>query len=89
MKKDCLFQYATKQKIFEDTELITREKADELWEKWQEHIKEHWDSFYSPEMCIWVNCNSNTDYHTVRKEIDYRDCKLENGTFYKVTKTKI
>lgn len=88
-KNNCLFQYATQQKIIEDTDLITREEAEELWTKYQNDIKNNWDEFHSPQMCIWVDCEKNTSYHTVGKEIDYRDCELENGRFYRVTKELI
>lgn len=89
MKKDCLFQYGTRQKVYEDTELITYDEAKELWNKWLPDLKERWDEFESPEMCIWINCESNTDYHTVGKDIDYRDCELKNGRFYKIIKELI
>ena len=89
MEKDCLFQYATRHKIIEDTDLITQEEAEKMWEKYQKDIKENWDSFNSPQMCIWMNADSNIDYSKVLKEIDYRDCELENGTFYKITKQEI
>lgn len=82
-EKNCLFQFATRHNVIEDTDLITRKEADELWNKYLEDIKENWDALLSPQMCIWIDCESNTDYHTVGKEIDYRDCELENGKFYK------
>lgn len=87
--KNCMFQYATKHKTKEDTDLITREEANALWDKWQNDIRENWDELDSPQMCIWVECEKNTDYSKIAKEIDYRDCELENGSFYKITKEKI
>jgi len=89
MDKNCLFQYATKNRIIEDTDLITLKEAEELWDKFLPDIKNNWNSFDSPQMCIWIDCDSNTDYHTIGKEIDFRDCELENGNFYKVIKEKI
>lgn len=89
MKKDCLFQYGTKHKVYEDTDLITYDEAKSLWNKWIDHVKDHWDEWDSPEMCIWINCESNTDYSTVGKDIDFRDCELKNGIFYKVKKEQI
>lgn len=88
-KKDCLFQFATKHEIFADTGLITREEAEELWKKYQKELRENWDELSNPQMCIWINCDSETDYHTVGKEIDFRDCEFSNGKFYKVTRTEI
>lgn len=88
-EKNCLFQYATRSKIIEDTELVTMDEAVALWNKYLPHVRESWDAFDSPQMCIWIECSSNTSYHTVGREIDFRDCVLENGSFYRVTKDKI
>jgi hypothetical protein len=88
-KKDCLFQYATKHKVIEDTGLITRKEADELVQKYLQDLKDNWDEFDSPQMAIWIDCDSNTDYHTMGLDIDYRDCELENEHFYRITKTKL
>lgn len=88
-KKDCIFQFATRHKVYEDTELITREEADALWEKYIGQVKEEWDELSSPEMCIWIDCESNTDFHTRGRDVDFRNCELENGNFYRVTKVKI
>lgn len=87
--KDCMFQYATQNKTIEDTGLITRKEAEELWEKYQNDIKDNWDEISSPQMCIWINCTNDTDYVESAKEIDYRDCELANGRFYKVTRTRV
>lgn len=87
--KNCMFQYATRNKVIENTDLITLKEAEVLWDKYQKDIKERWDDFNCPEMCIWIDCLDNTNYHKVEKEIDWRDCELEKGTFYKVVKTKI
>jgi len=87
--KDCLFQYATRSSVIEDTDLITRSETEELWDKYYKEVQKNWDSFDSPQVCIWIDCKSNTDYHTVGKEIDFRDCELENGRFYKVEKKLI
>jgi len=90
-KKDCLFQYATKHKTIVDSDLITRKEADELYEKYLPDIKSRWGESEAPEMGIWINCKNNIDYHTTIKHICYHDgeCKLEDGTFFRVTKTII
>lgn len=88
-KKDCMFQYSTSYKMYENTELITRKEAEELWDKYQEHLKQNWDEYSKPEMCIWIDCDSNIDYSTVGKDIDFRDCVYENGQYYRVTKERI
>ena len=84
-----MFQYATQYQIYVNTNLITHDEAILLWNKWQDHLKAHWNELDSPQMAIWINCNSNTDYHTMEKDIDYRDCELHNGRFYRVVKTLI
>lgn len=83
-----MFQYATKHEVYEDTGLITLEEAKDLVEKWLPHMKEHWDDFNSPQMVIWKDCESETDYHTEHMDIDYRDCEQDNGSFYRVTREK-
>lgn len=87
--KKYMFQYATKNEVIEDTGLITLEEAEELWEKYLPDIKDRWDNFESPEMCIWSDCDSETDYHTQLKDIDFRDCELKGGVFYRVTRERI
>jgi len=84
-----MFQYATKYKVIVDTDLITREEADKLMAENIEDLKDNWDELSSPQMCIWVGCDKNTDYHTMAVDIDFRDCILEDGHFYRVKKEKI
>ncbi len=82
-----MFQYAfCGGKIIENTGLITRSEAEALWNRYQDDIRDKWEM--NPQMCIWVNCDSNTDYSTIGREIDWYDCELKNGEFYRVTKTK-
>ncbi len=88
-KKDCMFQYATLHKVIKDTGLITKDEAEALWKEYQEDIRDRWNEFEAPQMGIWIDCDSITDYHTIEKEIDYRDCELENGHFYKVEKKRV
>lgn len=88
-KKDCMFQYASKQKIFNNTSLITRDEAEFLFEKHLFDIKARWNDYESPEMCIWINCLNDNDYSEKIKHIKYESCELINGHFYKVEKTII
>jgi hypothetical protein len=87
--KNCMFQFATAGKIIEDTDLITREEADALVKKYTEHLKKVWNEDDCPEMVIWTACWNNTDYSSRGLDIDFRDCVLEDGHFYKVTKTRL
>ena len=67
-KKDCMFQYATSYKyintdIYEDTDLITLSEAKALWSKYKsQFISQLQDDTSNPEMVIWTDCESNTDY---------------------------
>lgn len=91
-KKNCMFQYALANglnPILENTGLITIKEADALVDKWLPHLKEHWDEWYSPQMYIWVNCDTETDYNKTGFEIDFRDCELTGGHFYKVERKLI
>jgi len=91
-KRDCMFQYAFARgvnPIIEDTGLITRSEADALAEKYRDHLIAHWDDFFAPQMVIWVDCISTTDYHTAALEIDFRDCELKNGNFYRIKRDRI
>ena len=86
IKKDCMFQYATQHKILVDTNLITREEADKLMADNIEDLKSKWDELDSPQMAIWINCESNTSYNEIAVNIDFRDCILKSGHFYRVEK---
>ena len=89
-KKDCMFQYADQNgHIYEDTGLITRREADKLVEKWLPHLIEHWNEFHGPQFGIWINCETPTNYHTMGLDIDFRDCELVGGHFYRVKKEKV
>lgn len=86
--KNTLFQYHNGHKTVEDTELITLEEANRLWDKYFDEVKSLLVEGERVQMCIWGDANSNTDYSKVTKEIDYRDCEVENGEIYKIIKVK-
>ena len=98
-KKDRLFQYAydagihtsgyssSNIKIVEDTDLITAKEAEDLWQKYYPKVVANLKEEERPQMCIWKDCDTNTSYHTVEKEIDFRDdLEVKNGRVYKITK---
>ena len=91
MKKDKMFQYATNREIIKDTELITEEEANDLWVKYINDAKSKLRDGEEPQMCIWINCKKNGDYHTKDeiKDLDYSDCEYINGRVYRVIKTMI
>ena len=94
MKKDKMFQYAVSRyggaDIIEDTGLITAKKAEELWQKHYPQVVRQLEIGSEPNMCIWKDCEHETDYGTTEKEIDYRDeLEIQNGKVYKKELTLI
>lgn len=87
--KNTLFQYYNGTKIVEDTNLITENEGNMLWDKYFEEAKENLKDGQNVQMCLWGNCATYTDYSEVIKEIDYRDCNVEGNTIYKITKTVV
>jgi len=100
MKKDRMFQYAydngfhssmvsySSIKIVADTGLITEKEANELWDKYYDDCIRRLKSDERPQMCIWKDCSSETDYNAVEREIDYRDdLEIRADGVYKVEKT--
>jgi len=94
-KKDCRFQYATDGwmgvKIIEDTDLITREEAERLWDKYYQDAVEKLRSGDKPQMGIWINCKDDGLYNEMdeHKNIDYRDCVIERGLIFRLKKELI
>ena len=80
VKKDCAFQFAVgnkywldKSPIIEDTGLVTFEQARDLWHKYLPDFIRRLEEGQEPEMAIWVDMDSNTDYHTDKFHLDARD----------------
>ena len=62
--KDCVFQYATSDGVVkQDTNLITRANAEELWQKYIPVFKEDMRGGLEPEMRIWVDMEDDCDFH--------------------------
>lgn len=97
-KKDCMVQVCLRKRglfsewgdvdIVENTDLITRKKADELWDKWYPKVLEQLSQGAEVEMGIWINCKDNTDYHTFIGHID-SSCEVEHGRIYQIKKTQV
>lgn len=79
--KDCMFQYATQQKVYENTKLITLEEAKELFEKYRGSFVEQLERDNNPEMVIWINCK---DEHSYCDYLHYwnDDMKVIDGILY-------
>lgn len=76
-------------KIKENTDLITAEEAEALWVKYYPECIKRLEAVERPQMCVWTNCETTTDYTEVEKEIDWRDdYEISGGEYYKVVKTK-
>lgn len=95
MKKDHMFQYATDFdwtgiKFYEDTGLITEAEALVLWDKYYPQVVKELQEGRRPQMCIWRNCDSETDYGDMLKEVDWRDdLIIKHGKIFKRTATMI
>lgn len=72
-----MFQYATDFgryggiSIYVDTDLITRKKALELWNKNLPKANKEIEDGAIVDMVIWVDCSSNTDYHKRDEQHNY------------------
>ena len=84
-KKDCIFQYATGNQIFEDSDLLTIIEAKDLWQKYKSDFIERHNRGEDPEMCIWIDCKNSTDYHSTIWHVSYTTiCK--DGNIYILTR---
>ena len=60
--EDCMFQYATRHTTIVNTGLISRERAETLFNQNKEDFKLRLVNGESPEMCIWINCKDESSY---------------------------
>lgn len=83
IEKDCAFQYATGDgTILENTDLITLEEANALWDKYVDQYKEHLEHNDDPEMAIWINMKNDTDYHTTARHWCGSDVIIKDGCLF-------
>lgn len=86
MKKDCAFQYATESGIVrESTGLITRNEADALFEKYKPQFRIDLERGLNPEMGVWINMSSESDYRDMGQHIDSCHLEIRGGRIYRVT----
>lgn len=77
-------------KCVEDTGLITLFEAESLWGKHYSTLLEDLKDGQQSHMAIWQNCETNTDYNSILREIDGSDnLEVKNGNVYKITRTKL
>jgi len=86
-KKDCMVQVCLRTEsmfggygdveIVENTDLITRKQAEALWDKWFPKVRDQLKDGAEIEMCIWINCKDNYDYHTFVGHINH-NCEVDD-----------
>lgn len=79
---NCMFQYATRNKILADTGLITKECAEELFARNKDDFKKRLENDEEPEMAIWVNCKDNLDYGETLRHWNATDFITYNGELW-------
>lgn len=85
IEKKYMFQYALQDgTIYEDTWLITFNEAKELRDKYFLRCKQNLSDWDKPQMCIWKDCKTETDYSTILEEINYYNCEIRWWTIYRV-----
>ena len=82
-KKDCIFQYSTDYGIIKDTLLITREEGDSLWEEHVNRFIEDFEGGCGPEMVLWIDMRTPTNFRTYANYRHHDDILLVNGVLYK------
>ena len=79
--KNAMFQYATTRQIIDDTDLITLSEANGKFESNKADFLRRLAAGEEPEMCIWVNCESDSDYREMSIHWHHGDMKIdEDGT---------
>ena len=80
--ENCMFQYATRHKILADTDLISLDCANKLFNKNIDDFKERLLNNEEPEMCIWINCKDNSSYGEKSIYWHSDDIKVIDGEMY-------
>lgn len=81
-KKDCVFQYALPREIIKDTGMLTREQGEALWEKYKPIFIEDMLEGREPEMVLWIDMESPTNFHKTARHWIYDDMIVLNGEVY-------
>lgn len=80
--KNTMFQYATRNKILADTDLITLDEAVELFNKNKSDYIDRLDKDEEPQMCIWIDCDTNASYGKTLHNWYAEDFKVIDGELY-------
>ena len=81
--KNAMFQFASKNEVFEDAGLITFEEAEAMFRDNIQKFITEFEMDREPEMCIWINCDSNTDYRQTYEHWCAEDLCLSGGDLWK------
>lgn len=88
MKENCAFQYAAKDGIggnwvmVEDTDLITSQNAEKLWEKYRSQFLKDVKDRKEPEMALWEDMKEKGDYRKQRKHWQSQEFIIHDGDLY-------
>ena len=81
--KDCVFQYALESGIIlENTGLILRADAEELWQKYIQVFKQHVTEGKNPEMAIWIDMDNKDDFKKTCAHWHGADFEVRDGKMY-------
>ena len=83
MTRDCMFQYATHQRVLADTDLITKDEAVNLFNKNKEDFLKRLENDENPEMVIWIDCATSESYGESLHYWNAEDLKVFEGELYK------
>ena len=74
--------YNKKGKCFIDEIILSKEEAIKKWESLLPDFIEEMEKGNSPEMAIWCDMESVSDYHTKLRYIHADDCIIKNGRLF-------
>ena len=80
--KNCMFQYATRHRIYADTDLITKDDALALFNKNKQDFTDRIGSGDEAQMCIWINCKDSDSYGETLYDWCQDDFKVIDGDLY-------
>lgn len=80
--KDCAFQLAVDGKMLEDTDLICRADAEELWQKYVPVFKQAVCDGIDAEMALWIDMEHSTNYRKKSAHWHSQDMIIDRGSMY-------
>ncbi|MGL5648808.1 MAG: hypothetical protein ACRDDY_13255 [Clostridium sp.] len=80
--KNAMFQFYDGKGMVDDTGLIDLDEALKMFENRKDAFAESLGNDLQPQMAIWINCSSVSDYHTTLKDWCAGDVKYEDGCFW-------